>query len=565
MFSLALYLGIAAVPAFAQTSQDWAKLNATVGGRLFTGIPWAEPCFSSYNGKHVKPDPAQCAFVEQNFFNSHLNRSAFFSAYAVTNFETCMATGAQCELDWTNPTNPLAFRSPNDCKQGSISDYYIDVRSANDVIAALKFSKSTGIKLVVKNTGHDYKGRSSAPGSLGLWTHNMKSLSHNPKFVPDGCSSKTAPQSAVNYAAGSQFQEIYQFAEENKLTLVGGSDQSVGAAGGWHQGGGHSALSPTLGMGADRALQYKIVTPDGVLRTANACQNSDLFWALRGGGGGTFGVVIEITVKASPVQSLQVANINWPVTNTNLRQVMSVYIDNATTLAKQGWGGYLTGNLILINPKLSTKQAQESMQALISLTEKLGGVSNVTQTSTFLGWFNGWVKGTAGTQDNVGLPISMGSRLIPQANHATAKGRAQLLEALLNAFNAAFFSQLCMTTPFAANQPDEVTSINPVWRTSLYHVILSNTWDFNATLAERKAAYAASSKAANFLREITPNSGAYVNEADVHEPNYQFSFWNSKYQRLLQIKNKYDPERVFDCWECVGWKGQNSPQYKCYI
>ncbi|KAF8886854.1 hypothetical protein CPB84DRAFT_1787219 [Gymnopilus junonius] len=405
-----------------------------------------------------------------------------------------MATGDQCELDWMNPTNPLAFRPPQDCKQGSVPNFYIDVRSANDIVAALKFSKSTGVRLVVKK--------------LGL-------LSHNPRFVPAGCSLKMVPQSAVTYAAGSQFQEVYQFAYDHNLTLVGGSDQSVGAAGGWHQGGGHSPLSPTLGMGADRALQYKIVTPDGVLRTANACQNSDLFWALRGGGGGTFGVVLELTAKATPAHSYQVANINWPVTNANLRQVMSVYIDNATMLAKQGWGGYLTpteGNIILINSKLSTKQAQESMHALISLTQKLGGVSNVTQVPTFLDWFNEWVGGVAGDQDSIGLPIAMGSRLIPQANHALQKAEHSSWKP-------------CSTPLIVLLFP---IIVNPMWRTSLYH-----------------------------------------NEAAVHEPNYQSSFWNSKYQRLLQIKNKYDPERVFDCWQCGKgnhWmEGQNSPQYKCYI
>lgn len=46
-------------------------------------------------------------------------------------------------------------------------------------------------------------------------------------------------------------------------------------------------------------LQYKVVTPDGVLRTANACQNEDLFFALRGGGGGTFGVVLEASMLVS--------------------------------------------------------------------------------------------------------------------------------------------------------------------------------------------------------------------------------------------------------------------------
>lgn len=72
------------------------------------------------------------------------------------------------------------------------------------------------------------------------------------------------------------------------------------------QGGGHSALSPSLGLGVDRVLEFKIVTADGVLRTANQCQNTDLFFALRGGGGGTFGVVLESTFVVSPPVTSQV-------------------------------------------------------------------------------------------------------------------------------------------------------------------------------------------------------------------------------------------------------------------
>lgn len=72
------------------------------------------------------------------------------------------------------------------------------------------------------------------------------------------------------------------------------------------QGGGHSALSPALGLAVDRVLQFKIVTPDGRYRTVNKCQNEDIFFALRGGGGGTFGVVLESTFVASPRVTLQV-------------------------------------------------------------------------------------------------------------------------------------------------------------------------------------------------------------------------------------------------------------------
>lgn len=65
-------------------------------------------------------------------------------------------------------------------------------------------------------------------------------------------------------------------------------------------------LSPVFGLGVDRVLQFRLITPDGEIRIANACQNDDLFWALRGGGGGTFGVVLEVSYKAERRLPLQV-------------------------------------------------------------------------------------------------------------------------------------------------------------------------------------------------------------------------------------------------------------------
>ncbi|KAJ7435283.1 hypothetical protein FB451DRAFT_1571614 [Mycena latifolia] len=83
--------------------------------------------------------------------------------------------------------------------------------------------------------------------------------------------------------AGAQFFEALEFAEANNITL----------------GGGHSVLAPVLGV--DGALQFKVVTPDGVYRTANVFQNEELLFALRGGGGSTFSVVLQTTVLAAPV------------------------------------------------------------------------------------------------------------------------------------------------------------------------------------------------------------------------------------------------------------------------
>jgi len=60
-----------------------------------------------------------------------------------------------------------------------------------------------------------------------------------------------------------------------------------------------------------------------------------------------------------------------------------------------------------------------------------------------------------------------------------------------------------------------------------------------------------------YLRTLDPDSGAYINEADAYEPNWQQAFWGSNYERLLEIKRKVDPDDVLWCQPCVGsenWK-----------
>jgi FAD/FMN-containing dehydrogenase len=81
---------------------------------------------------------------------------------------------------------------------------------------------------------------------------------------------------------------------------------TVKLAGGFAQGGGHAPFSSKYGLAADNILEYKVVTADGRLVVANSQTNTDLFLALRGGGGGTFGVVVEATMNAWPTPKIAV-------------------------------------------------------------------------------------------------------------------------------------------------------------------------------------------------------------------------------------------------------------------
>ena len=116
--------------------------------------------------------------------------------------------------------------------------------------------------------------------------------------------------------AGVQGFEAYEAADKSGLAVVGGECPTVGLAGGYTQGGGHSALSSKYGLAADQTLEWEVIDGRGNFLTASRTQNSGLYWALSGGGGGTYGVVWSLASKAH--QDTQVSGANLTFTNANI-------------------------------------------------------------------------------------------------------------------------------------------------------------------------------------------------------------------------------------------------------
>lgn len=578
--------------------EEWHALNRSISGRLIPVARFAAPC---YEGAFDSP---ACLAVRRTYLDG-LARTNHPAAYVQPQWETCQRTDDHwCLLDASDPDNTAPLQRKHNgtraqCPQGSVSSYVIDVRDPEDVRSAFAFSRRTKVPLNIRNTGHDYKGRSSAPGSLGVWTHNLKKISYNERFIPDGCSpsEKIKPRAGVTMEAGVQWGEAYAFAEANNITIVGGTDKAVGAVGGWLQGGGHGGLSNTYGLGVDRVMQFKVVTPDGKLRVANECQNTDLFWALRGGGGGTFGVVLSATMLASPSTKIQTVIFTLPSARTlgsrkghpaHTKALFSVLANNAVKWAEDGWGGYAVANaVILINPVLTPEEARKSARELIEFGERLNAEDGqglaedtvptkliVTEFPSYTAWFTAFSKDFFAS---VGRPLAMASRLIPKDSFATRAKQEELVDALLDANAAAPGLIILMTAPASVPSTGPSSSkfvskdipvkggssVTEAWRKSLWHTTVVSPWNWDASREEVKGHYVKASGAVEPLRRITPNA-AYVNEADVYEPDWQNTFWGGNYERLLEIKRKYDPERLLDCWHCVGWRPE-SHRFKCYL
>ncbi|KAG8751645.1 hypothetical protein FRC11_009187 [Ceratobasidium sp. 423] len=549
---LAALVGVvAARSAYDLPATEWNTLNATVGGRLARGVPVARDCYAQAGVNVTGPAPGlDCATVQSKYATDTW-RAGIYGARLPLQWETCQKTDQGCLLDPNNPKNASAFSAPRVCDQGSVSPYYIAVKTAADVTQGFAFSKRTGVPLSVKNTGINYAAT----------------------FVPEGCQQDGLP--ALTYGAGQDLESLFLYADSNNLTFVGGSSKTVGASGGWVQGGGHSVLSNTYGLGADRVLQFKVVTPDGRSRVANACQNQDLFWALRGGGGGTFGVVLETTSQVIP-NPVSTVSLRWKLVPTadNLKAILKIYAENSLRWSQEGWGGYLYPTTsILANPKMNATAAVTSLKPLTDFLKVApdgagGGAGSGAQVAwsqydSFLPLLSSIVTGSATTQPR---NIAIASRLIPQSvfSNTTALLDAMLQSAQISGGSVAYY----MTTPFSYQVPNTEqgkTSVTPAWRGAVWHVLTSATWDYDAGPDAAKQAYVKANSAMNPLRAITPGGGAYQNEADVYEPNASQSFWGSNYAALYSIKQKYDPDGLLDCWHCVGWKGKNTPIASCYF
>jgi FAD/FMN-containing dehydrogenase len=159
--------------------------------------------------------------------------------------------------------------------------------------------------LTVRNTGHDYSAKATGAGAVGIWTHKMKAI-----HIFDYNSSAYTGK-AMKMGAEVQVFDAYQYAYDRGLVVFGGNCPTVGIAGGYTQGGGHSPLSSNFGMAVDQDLEWEVVTATGEHLIASPSQNADLYRALSGGGGGTYGVIASLAVKAQPDLMSSGANLTF--------------------------------------------------------------------------------------------------------------------------------------------------------------------------------------------------------------------------------------------------------------
>jgi FAD/FMN-containing dehydrogenase len=150
------------------------------------------------------------------------------------------------------------------CSQGRVSLYSVTAESVQHIQESVRFARNHNLRIAIKNSGHDFLGRSSAPESLQILTHKLKDINITKDFLPGDYGNRMNETGgygpAVTIGAGVQLRELYAAVGAKGLSVVAGFSNTVGAAGGYIQGGGHSPLGTWKGMASDNALEFKVVT-----------------------------------------------------------------------------------------------------------------------------------------------------------------------------------------------------------------------------------------------------------------------------------------------------------------
>lgn len=182
-------------------SLGWNILKLAVGGRLLVGAPGGRVCHNSLNGKPTY-NADQCQVALGGFYDPEWH-------FAQPTEPLWAQWGKGCDPT-TNPSDP--------CVQGAHPHYVIDAKNVQDVQLGVHWARNLNIRLVIRNTGHDFMGKSMGAGSLSIWTHNFKTI----QFINNYSGPGGYTGSAVKVGAGVQTRDLYAAAAVKGKIVVGG-------------------------------------------------------------------------------------------------------------------------------------------------------------------------------------------------------------------------------------------------------------------------------------------------------------------------------------------------------
>jgi FAD/FMN-containing dehydrogenase len=397
--------------------------------------------------------------------------------------------------------------------------------SAKAVSTTMLWAANNGLRFAVRSGGHSYEGFSQSP-DLVIDVRGMTGI----KLATDNKS--------VSIGSGSSLGSVYKALWPN-LAIPAGSCFPVGVAG--HSlGGGFGLLGRSFGLACDSVLSMEVVDASGQIRNVSGQENPDLFWALRGGGNGSFAVVTNFNFRTSPVSMVARFGITWSKPIAQAAKIVQAWQQWLADLPPSITGTlHLTkgqGGLIKVHMAGLSVQSESKLKVELKRLQRVAGpadqVSTTTQTFKAAATiFNGGPAADSllmkGKSDYVIDPM-------------TDQGILTLLNGLQNAPGE--IAVLCDTYGGAINKiASDATAFVHRGNTRYsiqYYMEWTNPAASDANIAMMRTLYTS-------MRPHV-SGGAYVNYCDLDlGDGYARAYWGDNLPRLMKVKAAVDPKNIF--------------------
>jgi hypothetical protein len=362
---------------------------------------------------------------------------------------------------------------------------------------------------------------------------------------------------AIRLGAGVTAGEAYTALQDTGFRAVSAECGLTGMVGGYVQGGGQSQLVTAYGLAADQVLEWEVVTPRGEYLIATPHQNSDLYWALAGGGGGTYGIVLSATFRIFPEGPVAGGSLLVQSANSRaLFEAVAIFFSQAPSYVNQSLDNiqlFVTNDtLTILNfvmPNQTASSIDKLLQPFLPELKRLGLGYNLTTQDypTYLDSFIGSYGPLPYGNLCPSFPI-IGSRLIPREIVLNPQSNQHLIDLYQNITESGEWWIGCSIlnvddSAASVRPPHPPNSVHPAWREAIAYCNpqTHQPYDWEDPTAVAKLRQTLVDDIFPRLEAATPG-GAVLNEIDpTYKGDWKDSFYGANYDRLLAIKHKYDP------------------------